>query len=64
MEIIHKIRNERFYVFVSFILIYKRHYLLQYGVKPGPSNSNKRLKSENRATWSKQATEIGSQTLS
>ena len=50
MEIIHKIRNERFYVFVSFILIYKRHYLLQYGVKPGPSNSNKRLKSENRAT--------------
>ena len=30
------------------------------GGKPGPSNSNNRLQSENKATWSKKATEIGS----
>ena len=31
---------------------------------PGPSNSNRWLKSENKATWSKKASEIGSLAVS
>ena len=34
------------------------------GAKPGPSYSNKWLKSENKASSSKKATEIGSLALS
>ena len=57
MKIVHKIRRDRIENVFWALFQYIKGLLLQ-GAKPGPSNSNKWLKSENNVTWSKKATEI------